>query len=144
MQRFANSRVLTKAINETVNRSGLSINDFDKIVYDAPADPRRHGQLAKKLGISREKLQDPFLESIGNTGTALATMMLVAALDEAVPGDRILFASYGNGADVYILKVTEAITNVNNRGTFSRQLKKKSMLLILDMSIGILLAVLKI
>lgn len=122
------SSILPMAVNELLSRSGLGIKDFEKIVFDTPADPKRHAQMAQKLKISKEQLQAPFFEIIGNTGTALAPMMLVAALDEAKPGDRVLFACYGNGADAYILRVTEAISNVKNRGTFSKQLNRKGML----------------
>jgi len=54
--------------------------------------------------------------------------MLVAALDEAKPHDRILLASYGNGADVFLLEVTDAIEKVKNRGTFAKQLNTKAMI----------------
>ena len=37
-------------------------------------------------------------------------MMLIAALEEAKPGDRILFANYGDGCDAFIFRVTEEIT----------------------------------
>ncbi len=122
------SKILDKAITGCLKKCGLSISDFDKIVYDAPSDPRRHAKLAKKLGITKDQLQNTFFETVGHTGTALAPMMLVAALDEAKPGDRILFAAYGNGADVNVLRVTEAISTVKNRGTFLKQLEKKKML----------------
>ena len=35
--------------------------------------------------------------------------MLVAALEEAKAGDRILVASYGSGCDAFLLRVTEEI-----------------------------------
>lgn len=116
------SKMVPKAIKAFLSQSGLAIKDFNKIVVDVPADLRRHPQLAKELGISKEQLQDPLNEFIGNTGSALATMMLVAALEEAKPKDRILWASYSNGVDVYSLRVTENILKVKNRGTFSKQL----------------------
>ena len=40
------------------------------------------------------------------------TMVLVAALEEAKPGDRILFANYGNGADAFVLQVTDQIEKI--------------------------------
>ena len=122
------SKILPAAIKEALDQSGSEIKDFDKVVYDAPADIRRHAQLAKKLGISKEQLQGPMFEHIGHTGSAMAAMMLVAALEEAKAGDRILFASYGNGADVFIFKVTDAISKVKNRGTFLRQMNNKRMI----------------
>jgi len=52
---------------------------------------------------------------VGNTGAAFALMMLVAALEEAKPGDRILLASYGDGADAFILEVTKQIKKIKGR-----------------------------
>jgi 3-hydroxy-3-methylglutaryl CoA synthase len=42
-------------------------------------------------------------------------MLLVAALEDAKPGDKILVASYGDGADVLLLKVTENIKNIKGK-----------------------------
>lgn len=65
--------------------------------------------MVKMLGFTPEQVQDPLYGTVGNTGTASALMMLAAALEEASPGDRILCASYGDGADVLLFKVTEGI-----------------------------------
>jgi len=122
------SKIMEEAIPRFLKKVGLSIRDMNKIVCDVPADVRRHAKLAKTLGATKEQIQTPFLDEIGNTGSALGIMMLAAALDEAKSGDRILFASYGNGVDVFLLQVTDAIERVKNRGTFSRQMNTKAMI----------------
>jgi uncharacterized OB-fold protein len=53
---------------------------------------------------------------------------LVAALEEAKPNDRILLANYGDGADAYLLRVTEAIEGIRDRRGIRRHLKSKIML----------------
>jgi hydroxymethylglutaryl-CoA synthase len=79
------------------------------VVYSGP-DSRSHALLAKRLGFDMStQVQDPLFQEIGNTGTAALPIMLVAALDEANPGDLILVANYGDGADAIILRVTENI-----------------------------------
>jgi uncharacterized OB-fold protein len=55
-------------------------------------------------------------------------MMLVAALEEARAGDMILFASYGDGCDAYILRVTDEIEKVRDRRGIRRHLESKAML----------------
>jgi len=119
------SKIMEEAINLALKQSGISIERFNKVVYDAPSDIRRHGMLARKLGVTKDQLQDPFFDQIGHTGTAMASMLLVAALEEAGPGELILFASYSNGADVFILRTTDKILQVKNKGTFTRQLNIK-------------------
>jgi uncharacterized OB-fold protein len=42
-------------------------------------------------------------------------MMLVAALEDAKPGDKILVASYGNGSDAMFFQVTQEIDKMRDR-----------------------------
>jgi hydroxymethylglutaryl-CoA synthase len=51
--------------------------------------------------------------------------MLVAALEEAKPGDRILVANYSDGADAFSLKVTDEIEKIRNRRGIKGYLKSK-------------------
>ena len=59
------------------------------------------------------------------TGAAFSLMLLVAALEEAKPEDRILVANYGNGADILLLKVTENIRKMAGRRGIKRNLALK-------------------
>ena len=122
------SAVLAEAIKGLLKKYSLSPGDFDKVVYDAPLESRRHAQLAKTLKFEPEQLQDPLFTTVGNTGSSLAMMMLVAALEEATPGDRILFASYGNGVDAFILQVTDEIKKLKKRRGIKNHLASKKML----------------
>ena len=45
--------------------------------------------VAKQAGIARERLQDPLIGRLGNTGVAYAPMLLAAALAQASPGERM-------------------------------------------------------
>ena len=71
--------------------------------------------MVRRLGFDpKTQVQDPMFATLGNTGAAFVLMMLVAALEEAKAGDRILLASYGNGADAFMLRVTENIDRLRN------------------------------
>ncbi|MFC2038672.1 hydroxymethylglutaryl-CoA synthase family protein [Chloroflexota bacterium] len=104
-------KVLPQVIGEFFKKNNLSPKDITKAALYGP-NPRRHGQMGKMCGFTPEQVQDPLFGTVGNTGTASALMMLVTALENASPGDKILVASYGNGADVLLLQVTENIKNV--------------------------------
>ncbi|MCJ7594911.1 MAG: OB-fold domain-containing protein, partial [Desulfobacterales bacterium] len=87
---------------------------------------RSHARLAKILGFDpKTQVQDPLFQSVGNAGTAALPLMLVGALCEAKPQDRILVANYGDGADAFILKVTENIETVRERKSIKDLLTKK-------------------
>jgi len=122
------SEILPEAISGVMNRCNLKASDFAKAVYDSPLDVRAHIKLSKSLGFDAARVQDTMFMTVGNTGTAQAMMMLVAALEEAKAGDKILFASYGNGADAFVLEITKAIEKVRNRRGINAHLASKKML----------------
>ncbi len=103
------SAILPKAMSGLMKKHKLEAKDFAKVVASPPIDIRRHGKVVVGLGFGMEQIQEPFFMTVGNTGTAMAMMMLVAALEDAEPGDKILFANYGNGADAFLIEVTDAI-----------------------------------
>ncbi|PIP06458.1 MAG: hypothetical protein COX52_07245 [Syntrophobacterales bacterium CG23_combo_of_CG06-09_8_20_14_all_48_27] len=55
------------------------------------------------------------VSNVGYTGTASPLMMLVAALEDAKPGDNIVVASFGNGSDALLFKVTDEIEKVKGK-----------------------------
>jgi 3-hydroxy-3-methylglutaryl CoA synthase/uncharacterized OB-fold protein len=72
-------------------------------------DARSLANVAKQAGIPRERLVDPLIGRLGNTGCAFAPMLLVAALEQARPGERVLCASYGDGAHALAFETTPAL-----------------------------------
>jgi uncharacterized OB-fold protein len=129
--RFIQS-VYTEIVKETVSglmgKYNCTTKDFAKAVFYAP-DPRTHLVTARALGFDpKTQVQDPMFSVVGNAGCALAPMMLVAALEEAKAGDTILFASYGDGCDAYILKVKDGIEKIRDRRGIKHHLESKMML----------------
>ena len=121
------SRVLPMAMSRLMSKCSLGPQDFARAVYDAPTDVRRHARVGAGLGFEPSQIQDAMFMTVGNTGAALSTMMLAAALEEAGPGDRILLASYGNGADAFSIEVTESIGRLAERRGIRRHLASKRM-----------------
>lgn len=118
-------KVVSEAVSGVLRKCDLTPQDFAKVVFYAP-DSRRPVELARNLGFDpRTQLQDHFIDSMGNTGTPYPLMLLVAALEEAKPGERILLASYGNGSDAFVLRATEGIENIRDRRGMKRHLESK-------------------
>jgi len=119
---------VSQAVSSFLTRQGLEAKDFTRAVYYAP-DARRHQQIAGSLGFDyKSQVQRPLFDTVGNTGSAYALMMLVAALEEASPGDSILFANYGDGVDVLSLRVTPEIEKVKGRKKLSSYIESKRVL----------------
>jgi 3-hydroxy-3-methylglutaryl CoA synthase/uncharacterized OB-fold protein len=108
------SKIVPEAIVGLLKKCGMAVKDLAKLVFCYPY-PREHAALAKKLGAEPGQIQDIMLDKVGDTGSAYALMMLVAALEDAKPGDKILVASYGDGSDALLFKVTDNITKMKKR-----------------------------
>jgi hydroxymethylglutaryl-CoA synthase len=109
---------MEKAISGLLRKKALAVKDITKAVLYAPTSRAQQG-LARRLGFDvKTQLQDLLINNIGITGCAHALLMLVAALEEAKAGDKILVASYGSGCDAFLLSVTKEIEEVrdNRRG----------------------------
>jgi 3-hydroxy-3-methylglutaryl CoA synthase len=121
-------RVVKDAVQKAVLKFGIDLSEISKVVYYAP-NARAHTALAKAIGLNyKNQVQTPLFDVLGNTGTASTFIQLAAALDEAKPGDRILMASYGNGCDVFLLKVTDLIKDVQNGMQVKDMIASKKML----------------
>lgn len=104
-------RIIPEAVSAFMAKSNLTPKDFQKAAYHS-IDARRHAELARAMGFEAAQVQDPLYSQVGNTGAAYPLMLLVAALEEAKPGDRIMVAGYGDGCDVYSVKVGDGIDKV--------------------------------
>jgi hydroxymethylglutaryl-CoA synthase len=93
-------RVVPQAIKAAMENAGQSAADFSKIVMYSP-DARQLAAVAKSMKLDPAKVQDTFFNEFGDTGSAQVFITLAAALEQAKAGDRMLVASYGNGADVF-------------------------------------------
>ncbi|MCC8025895.1 MAG: hypothetical protein LIP16_11430 [Clostridium sp.] len=118
------TRSLSFAVNELLEKMEMQPSDFAKIILPAP-DMREYLKLGKRLGFSAEQIQDPLLLEVGDCGTAQALLLLVAALEQAKPGDRLLVANYANGADAMMLTVTEEVGRIQRIPQIHRLLSRR-------------------
>jgi len=115
---------IPEAINGLLEKTGLQIGDFAKVIYPCIYAPARRS-IAKKLGMALEKDQDNLQGVVGETGTPHPLVMLAAALEDAKPGDKLMVVSFGSGCDAICFEVTDGITNSVN-GSISATLAAKA------------------
>lgn len=118
---------MNKVLKNIMNNANMEAKDFAKIVLSTPGI-KDNLSVAKKLGFIDEQIQDNLMIEVGDCGTAQPLMLLIAALEEAKPGDKLLLAAYGNGADAFIFEVTENILNYKNNPSIAQQLEVKKYL----------------
>ncbi|MCG8592270.1 MAG: OB-fold domain-containing protein [Proteobacteria bacterium] len=105
---------VVEAVSGLCERSGRGAADYTRIALYAP-DARSHGTVARALGLAKEQLQDPFFGRLGNAGAAFAPLQLAASLESAKPGESLLVAAYGDGAEAIAFDVTEHVEKLGPR-----------------------------
>jgi uncharacterized OB-fold protein len=122
-ERFIREEGYTKFIPEAISgllkKYNLEAKDVSKVAYPC-LNLREHATIGKRLGFQPEQIQEPLLTTVGETGTASPSLLLVAMLEEAKPDDLILLASYGNGAEALLFRVTGEVARARDK----RELKK--------------------
>jgi len=118
------AKFIPEAISGLLRKYELQTKDFAKVAYPC-LNLREHGAIGKRLGFEPSQIQEPLLTVVGEAGTASPLILLVAMLEETKPGDNILLASYGNGAEALFFKVTEEIERVTDRGRLKKYLASK-------------------
>ena len=115
---------LVEALQGLLAKSGRDPADFAKVALYA-SDARSLGGVVRKAGFKDQQLQDGLFGRLGNTGTPYALMLLAHALETARPGERLLVASYGDGAHALSFEVTDAIDGLSARRGMSWHLERR-------------------
>ena len=112
---------ILKVAGEVLKQAGKSPKDIARAVLPSP-DRKSYQLLAKKLGLGEQQVQDIGFDDGGLTGTVMPLALLSHALESAKPGDLILVAGYGNGADALLFRATDLITACKPHPSISTQL----------------------
>ena len=106
--------IMVPAIADALKAFGKSGADITHFI--APISVKGVPEmLAKKLGIAAGAIADTLKEKLGHAGAAQPTLLLANVLEKAKPGELILLTSFGQGCDVVLFEVTEAIASVRPR-----------------------------
>jgi len=117
-------RLTVEAAKEALAKTGIGPADLSRVVLYSP-DHRSPLEVIGRLGIDRQRLQDPLLFSVGNAGAAHALLVLASALDQAQKGEKILVLNYGDGADAFVISVEGTIWRPQDRPTIAQLLEAR-------------------
>ena len=108
------ARIIPEAIRGLLDKLSLTIDQIDKLVYPCYSKGQ-HAAIGRSLGASRDRIVDNMHEVCGETGAAHPLVMLVDALEQSQPGERILVAGFGQGCDALCFRVTDEILRLSSR-----------------------------
>jgi len=119
------SKLLPEAISGLLKRVNGQPKDYQKVAVYGP-DARNLSAVLRRMGFDpKSQAQTSLFDTVGNTGSPFSLMMLAQILEGAKPGDRILLAGYGDGADAFDLTVTDQISRASRKGNLSSYLRSK-------------------
>lgn len=102
------SKLAPKAITAALENAKVSAKQIDYFIFPS-AFAKIDRQLAKVCGIKPEALVDTLAEGVGDTGMAHGLLLLSLVLEKAQPGQLILLAQFGSGAEALVFRVTDAV-----------------------------------
>jgi 3-hydroxy-3-methylglutaryl CoA synthase/uncharacterized OB-fold protein len=112
---------LVEAVEGLARRTG---REFDRLALSGP-DARSLESAARALGVERDRLVDPLFGRLGHAGVAFAPLLLASALETAKPGERLLVASHGDGAEALAFHVTAHVEKLEPRRGVAWHLERR-------------------
>ncbi|MCP4122124.1 MAG: hydroxymethylglutaryl-CoA synthase family protein, partial [Bacteroidetes bacterium] len=105
-------KIVPKAVKALLEKTGVSGKEISTFVMPCP-----FGRVSSQIGgmFDIEKAADNLMDVCGDTGSAHSLVMLVSALEDAKPGDKILVAAFGQGCTAMLFEATDNISKVNSR-----------------------------
>lgn len=108
-------KIMPRAIKAGLADAGAAAGDVAHFCLPCPL-PRVDRQVAKLAGIPEGSVSDGLAGGCGYTGAAHPLLMLVDVLERANPGELVAVCSFGQGADVFVFQVTDAIVEGRRQG----------------------------
>ncbi len=97
-------KLVPPAIRKALEVSGISASDITYFCFPSTFSGMA-ASLAKAVGIAPEAVRDNLALTLGEAGCAHGPLMLAHALEQAKPGEVILVAQFGQGAEALVFRV---------------------------------------
>lgn len=118
-ERFGEQRyaaLAAAAWDAALKDAGVDVDQVRTVAISGPS-ARAAATMSKRLGAAGVDVADSLAAQVGFTGAAHPALLLASVLDEAEPGQVVALISMADGADVFVFRVTEAITARRAAGT---------------------------
>ncbi|MGZ4144312.1 MAG: OB-fold domain-containing protein [Actinomycetota bacterium] len=119
------ARAVERAVTAALADAAVSPDAVARFAAYAP-DPRTYATTAKRIGFAQAK--ERLFSTAGNLGAAHAIVSLAGALDETAPGEHLVVAAQGEGADALVLVAGAGIDRARQAWTLQRALETKRIL----------------
>jgi 3-hydroxy-3-methylglutaryl CoA synthase/uncharacterized OB-fold protein len=97
-----------QAWNAALKAAEVTAEQIDQLIVTG-SHARAVRSLTPRLGVDKSHLVDDRSATVGYAGAAQPGLLLTAALESAAPGETIALVSLADGADVLVLRTTDAL-----------------------------------
>jgi len=112
---YGYAAVVPEVVAAALRKADVAPAKLAKLVLAAP-DVRAASDVARKLGCDPSKqLVAPLVAEAGVLGTPDPLVLLAWALESVAPGDLVAVAAYGEGADAFVFRATDALVTARPR-----------------------------
>ena len=98
---------ITKVMSEILKRNKLNPSTDIQIAAYYYNNPRMHSRISKIMKFGQGVAQNSLFFQVGDMGTPMPFMLLIASLRRPKQDDKIIMAGFGDGADAILLQVRD-------------------------------------
>ncbi len=104
------TKLVPRAVNAALQQAGVTPAEVDHFIFPSTF-AKMDQQLAKACGIRPEAVVANLNDAVGDSGLPHGLLLLAHALESARPGQCIVLAQFGSGAQALVFRVTDAIAS---------------------------------
>ncbi|CAN5682102.1 hydroxymethylglutaryl-CoA synthase family protein [soil metagenome] len=101
-------KLVPRAVKAALAEAKVDASQIDHLIFPSTFQ-KIDQQLAKTCGVRADAVVDALSASVGDTGVPHALLLLTQVLERATPGQHILLAQFGSGAQALVFRVIEHI-----------------------------------
>jgi len=118
------TKIVPAAVKALLEKTKVQSGDVAHFILPCPF-AKLDQTIAKQSGIDPARVRDNLAATVGDSGAAHSLLMLVAALEDAKPGEKILIAQFGQGCDALLFEATRELAELKRHGVKQALARRK-------------------
>ncbi|KQP45504.1 3-oxoacyl-[acyl-carrier-protein] synthase III C-terminal domain-containing protein [Pseudorhodoferax sp. Leaf274] len=102
------AKLVPRAVKAALANAGVQPAQVDHFIFPS-SFARMDQQLAKACGMRPEAVVDALTDTVGETGVPHGLLLLAQVLEGVQPGQCIVLAQFGSGAQALVFRATDAV-----------------------------------
>ena len=118
------TKIVPRTVKALLEKTKVAAADINHFILPCPF-AKLDQTIAKSCGVDPARVRDNLAATVGDSGATHSILMLVAALEDAKPGEKILVGQFGQGCDALLFEVTREIAELPKRNGVKGSLARR-------------------